>query len=826
MSTDEIEDTWAADVSTSGRRRAGLPSEIGRFVVRGLLGAGAMGRVFEAEDPVLGRDVAVKVMQRPGRSKSLRREAQAMAALNHPHVVVVHDVGTHEEQVFIAMELIRGGTLREFQRGRTADEILEVYRQAGEGLAAAHRAGVVHRDFKPDNVLVELGGRAVVTDFGLALPTAGGADRKRGVTPGTPAYMAPELFEGEPATTRSDQFAFCAALYEALYGTRPFTGDTVATIALSVTTVAAAEPAAKDVPPWIWPVLRRGLSRDPSRRWPEMADVVAALHRPRPRWPLAVLGSAAVGAVAFVVFSPPPLPPGCADSSGRLDPIWNDATRGRLSAAFEGTGLPFASDTWARVEVAVDAYAAAWTDAYSQSCAARAKGAMSDMDFDARMACLRVQRESLDAALGAFAEPDARVLVAASAMVPALDDAGQCQPGSSGAYDEAAERALAEINRLRLLGNYAEARAQGEALLAGMTDVAAPDLRARAELSLARTLRAAGDPRAESEALAQAYQSALEAGRDDLASRAAAVSAVVSARSHESDAAKRWIEHAAALAARLADEDGTVARSLVMARAVVANETGDFAEAERGYKELVELEAELEPSVRSGTEALTALYIAMHRNEEARAVAERHLQELEPMGPMHPLLAATLDHLATLDMRAGDYAAARAKHERVLELLTRTWGPTAADLIVPLNNLGAVVAQTGDGDGARALFEQALAIDRGARSPDLARRAFTLHNLGAIVGGRSPGDAIPYFSEALAILETLYGDEDPRLLPVLGALAETYVSAQAPALGMPHLQRAETLQKRHFPPGHMRAARLAATRQRALEALAEPVTAP
>ncbi len=285
---------------------------ISRYRVTGPIGAGGAGVVYAAWDPELGRPVALKLLhaesraQPEGKSRVLR-EAQAMARLTHPNVVAVHDVGTSGEQVFIAMELVEGGTLRAWQTAspRSWREILRVYLAAGRGLAAAHAAGLVHRDFKPENVLVAPDGRVLVTDFGLArqahgetepaapanLTLTSGSTPDATLTPigslvGTPAYMAPEQLDGQPATASSDLFAFCVALYEALFAARPFSGKTVFALRGAIGAGAVEWPQTPRIPRWLRRELARGLRADPDQRHPGMTDLLSALDkgmRPAPR---------------------------------------------------------------------------------------------------------------------------------------------------------------------------------------------------------------------------------------------------------------------------------------------------------------------------------------------------------------------------------------------------------------------------------------------------------------------------------------------------------------------------------------------------------------
>jgi serine/threonine protein kinase len=244
------------------------PVSVGRFRLERRIGAGALGVVYAADDPQLQRTVAIKRLHTGDDRARLLREARAMARLAHPNVVTVHEVGEDDDGVYIVMELVRGATLREWLRARRSwSRVLDVFVDAGRGLAAAHEAGLVHRDFKPDNVLVGDDGRTRVTDFGIARAS----DDRTLSSEGTPAYMPPEQRRGEPTTPAADQFSFCVALYEALYGCRPFEGDATDPIA----------PPASEVPSLLWPALRRGLAHDPDDRWPNMSSLLAEL-RPAP----------------------------------------------------------------------------------------------------------------------------------------------------------------------------------------------------------------------------------------------------------------------------------------------------------------------------------------------------------------------------------------------------------------------------------------------------------------------------------------------------------------------------------------------------------------
>ena len=286
------------------------PRQLGRYVILNTLGRGGMGTVVRAFDRSLARPVALKVLHEKydGRqTMRLRREAQALAKLSHPNVVHVYEVGEVEGQTFIAMELVEGCTVKKWMWDEvrpTWKACVEVFLQLGAGLAAAHRRGLVHRDFKPGNAIIDWEGRARVVDFGLVRQDCRGREPTSnpcsvenlpleaslscsGAVLGTPAYMPPEQILGQEADARSDQFSFCVALYEALYGERPFAGRTMMEL-LDEMRNGRVRPAPKGskVPKSLRRVLLRGLAMDSWKRWPTMNDLQEELQRlavPPPR---------------------------------------------------------------------------------------------------------------------------------------------------------------------------------------------------------------------------------------------------------------------------------------------------------------------------------------------------------------------------------------------------------------------------------------------------------------------------------------------------------------------------------------------------------------
>ncbi len=327
---------------------------LGRYVIEAPLGEGGMGVVYAARDPGLGRTVALKLL-RPGAGGAdegrarLVREAQAMASLSHPNVLPLFELGTEDARVFLVMERVEGPTLAGWlkERERPWREVLALFLQAGEGLAAAHRAGLVHRDFKPANVLVGADGRPRVTDFGLVrygAGTDGGAGEagsedteaaltRAGTVPGTPAYMSPEQAAGREVDARGDQFSFCVALHEALYGVRPFASQARGEERWRRVPV----PRQPRLPGSLRAALDRGLALEPGARFPSMEALLAELARPPgSRWrPVAVVGIA----LGLVV-------------AGADVTVWRTKEQPRV-ATLASEALPLTLEMGARYEIPV-----------------------------------------------------------------------------------------------------------------------------------------------------------------------------------------------------------------------------------------------------------------------------------------------------------------------------------------------------------------------------------------------------------------------------------------------------------------------------------------
>ncbi len=494
-----------------------------RYVVLKRIGSGGMGTVYLAFDGELDRRVAIKVLRARATSRvtagemrqRLLREAQAMAKVSHPNVVAVFDVGTFGEEVFVAMEFVDGVTLREWRgqgaKGpRSTREIVEAYIKAGRGLEAAHTEGILHRDFKPTNVLVDERGRVKVLDFGLARfeatsdvaasdDTVDDRDDRKGLLAssithfgaimGTPAYMAPEQLVGEQATVRSDQFAFCVALYEALHGNAPFeSGDTLDTRAENIH-AARFRPVRKDarVPRGVRRVIVRGMSGAPEKRFASMGELLGELKRamraPRRRMLAGAIAAAALTVCAIVVARPAPVKL-CRGASDVLAPAWNDARAEDVRRAFDASHNPRASEAFLHVRPVLDRYAGSWVGMYTDACeATRIRGEQSEEGLDLRMACLRQRQREMKATVDLLAHADEKTVdksvEAAAALTPvdACADIASLRAPFAPPKSEEQRRAVDELRR-KLAELQAAERAGREEAYAMATDLVSESTKA------------------------------------------------------------------------------------------------------------------------------------------------------------------------------------------------------------------------------------------------------------------------------------------------------------------------------------------------------------
>jgi serine/threonine protein kinase/tetratricopeptide (TPR) repeat protein len=508
-----------------GRELPDSPVRIGRYAVLRKLGQGGMGVVYVAFDEDLDRRVALKLLRGElskddrGRARMLR-EAQALARLSHPNVVQVHEVGQWTDHDYVAMEYVDGHTLDRWltTQPRTWREVLDVMIQAGRGLEAAHAANLVHRDFKPANLLVGRDGRARVLDFGLAraadegetLPGAPVSDvvataehsldssrtceessssasatvastafdqllTVTGAVLGTPAYMAPEQHLGQAANALSDQFSFCVVLYEALYGERPFRGASRTEYAIHVNEgKIEPPPVGGGVPAWLRRIVVRGLAPKPDDRWPSMTVLLSELGRDRTRtWRGAAVAAGLLLALGIPLSFGSDEPKLCEADPSAIADSWGDEQRDNVQAAFGQTGMPEAQSVLEHTVRSLDAYAEQLVVARAEACEARwVAHSQTDAQLELRVACLEQRERELASVVEVLADADREVVLHAPELVAGLGDVGLCtrvdllEAGTPVPKDAEVVARIAEVRRMiaeahaaRRVGRLADAKA-------------------------------------------------------------------------------------------------------------------------------------------------------------------------------------------------------------------------------------------------------------------------------------------------------------------------------------------------------------------------------
>ena len=827
----------------------------GRYLLLQRLGSGGMGVVHAAYDPTLDRKVALKLLRRGegGNVDSvargrLLREARALARLSHPNVVHVYEVGTVEDQqVYIAMEYIEGQTLRAWQKAarRPFRDVLARYRAAGRGLQAAHEAGLVHRDFKPENVILGKDGRVVVLDFGLAVapePGVPGSEavpappanatsataelpttrlvRERSSTEisfgacpldrytidpaGTRPYMAPEQHVGRPIDARTDQYSFCLALYEGLYGQRPFV-DAEPPVEVDASTVVSAErpgeigsarqpwlvtqklrrlvqppPPETDVPSWLRQVVLRGLSADPAARWPAMADLLLELSRDpaarRRRWAAAV-GAMAIVAVLGMAYGRVRHERSllCQGAAQKLRGVWDSDRRVQARRAFESTAAAGADAAFARVAHSLDGYAERWIDMHTSACeSTRVRGEQSDELLDLRMQCLAERLDALRATADLLAAADATVVARASSAVtglPPIDDCANLAllrapvrpPADPTTRDRLVglRRRLAEARAQANVGKLAQALAGATAVVSEASALAYRPFEAVVLIALSTIRQRAGD-----------WQGALDAARD-------------------------------AMRAADAGHDGArAAEAQSYITFLLGTRLGRPAEAEAAARDTearLESLTELDPRSRLNILKFCATgFMSAGKPEEARArylAALRLLDQLRPRAGARPAGSAAsvieddddaasrgglLSHLAWIDAQVGRFTNAVVQFQQAAAVYTQVFGESNPDVALFTLDVGVMRYLLGQEQEAAAALERARSlIDR--FSPDNPIKVTALDYLGFVLLRRGePARARQLFQQALEIIERTKLTDHPALpITLLGLARDQLQEASA-----------------------------------------------
>lgn len=761
--------------------------QVGRFVILDTLGMGGMGAVYSAYDPNLDRKVALKTLHFNTSADStahgrMLREAQAMARLSHPNVVNVFEVGENRGAIFIAMELVAGVTLRTWERAkeRTWKEVVRVFLQAGQGLAAAHAAHLVHRDFKPANVLLGDDGRVRVTDFGVAradgtlepvgpMPQAQGEDSgsaasengpgtggtgrtqhsgslndplTRGdMVVGTVGYMSPEQAAAKIPDTRSDQFAFCICLWEALYGKRPFAGNSVAeTTKALLDGVLPPRPRTTKVPAWLHAVMVRGLERDPEKRYPTMEALLKELDRAPDDWPRWLLPVAAVVVLAVGIAAIPFVQRAqqqnkCAEVTHELDGVWDDTVRGKVSDAFSKIGKPFTTAALASARRALDAHTREWSDAARVSCEqALVRRELSESDYRLESACLAQRRRELSALVNVLTAADEGIVERAGTLTWSLTPVRGCTQIArlksdprlfeSGGDEKviALQLSLARARSLIDAGKLADAAPLVDQSIAAAKELNRRALEAEALSLQASMLQAAGKFAESSDFWIRAALAAQASGFDELLALAAVrLTTVLGFHMNRPADGRLWDDIARATIERMGGDD-VLSLERMMAVARLGNAEGKPLEVAQQHEQALVLAKTLlgadhpllwkiEFDTGSSLVAAKDSRAAVPHLERSLALREREVSS------DHPEVAMIRSTLANAYFFSGKTAESQEAFSRALATREKLFGVDSPRLIVTLNNYGDTLAKVGRLDEGQQLVLRAQVIAKKAYPP-------------------------------------------------------------------------------------------------------------
>ena len=787
-----------------------------RYRLEAKVGSGAMAVVWAATDLRLERRVALKLVHSgadaEAMARRLVRESKAMARLRHPNVITVHDAGSLADGVYIAMELVDGVNLRRWLRAgaRRRSEVVDVLRDAGRGLAAAHDAGLVHRDFKPDNVLVDHGGVGLVGDFGLVHVDGdepieeGGATEElpivelerltsTGVVVGTPAYMAPEQFEGVNVGVAADIFAFCVTVWEALAGRRPFGGRTLDALRSNVSLGRIEDPRA--VPRGLRSVLRAGLSVDPTRRPSDVRTIVAALDRHksrRARWAGLTAGVAAlsVGVGVLVADAAPACPP--------VPTRWSTLRPEASRALTEGLSA-------GRAEAIVsygDAYADEIATAWGEAC----RTDTQDERRDAMMSCVRGRGRSLDS-VAALAATDPEHAERAARRLPRVQ---RCL--STGV---AVDRPLPGDPELRKA--VAELWAEHDALLLRIES--GPSLAAieetddflrRAEavgyaplVATAKWLRGVAMMRRShpgaKDALIDAAWAASGAGFDFVAARAwTQLVSMCHDPLRDFERGHEYAGNAQALLDRIRDDTDVrfLQAHLLKEHGLVYQAEGRLEEARESLEAAVEMAEGCDVDLRDDSREGLAMLAASQGNlEEARELYRLVLEARRERYPAdHPHVAFAHLNLGANHFESGEYEAALEQMIAARDGFAAAYGDDHVEVFNARFNVGQCLDALGRRDEADVELAAAqVELERAGNLP--LRLAWVLEARAGIVAERDEAEGLRLIDAATEIYKTELGRDDPELARHYVTKAEVLLQAGRDAAALEAAQQAVTLVK-------------------------------
>ncbi|MEX1366916.1 MAG: serine/threonine-protein kinase [Nannocystaceae bacterium] len=810
---------------------------VSRYVILYEVGAGGMGVVYAAFDPQLNRKIALKILvpkasqRRRGLDQAaarLMREAQAIARLSHPNVVNIYDVGRHRDAVFLAMEFIEGQTLTRWleELSPSLEQIRDAFAQAGRGLAAAHDAGLIHRDFKPDNVLVSSDGRVRVLDFGLARAdpsvvvdpgrpsqTSGasfdqdededededeelpwslgdGVPRARDfgdsdvlsspltlddAVVGTPRYMAPEQHAGVGVDPRSDQFSFCVALYQALYRQDPFPAERLHDLVLlKQEGRVAALPPAPGVPPWLEDLVMKGLAPRPIDRWSSMHEVVEALEHDRgaSRRRTLALGGGAVLLAVVTAAAGHRLGAGeaqlCQDGASHVERLWAGPQRDAVREALLSTELPYAAHTWDEVQRRIDTDLEDWVEAYRRTCeATRVRGEQSDELLDLRMACLHEHLAEVEAVLDVFDQSDAAVVQRAVSIVSRLPGLEPCDD---------AQRLRA---RLPLPADTAT-RERVEALRQRLRDASAlrSVTRGTEALAVAEVVLAEADT----------------LGYEPLHAEALLAVGVVLEQVGKYEEAQERLRESVWAATRIG-HDTVAARAAIQLVSVVGDRLARYDEGLTWFEHANALLDRVGDQGATRASLFNNVGNVWHRkedNERALGYYERTIALNEAqLGAESPVVAMERINLGNAQLELGRHEQALASYLDARAVLERTLGKGHPQIAIAVASIAIVYDQTGRYADALELHRQARAEFEAWLGPGHLYVATTALNIASALRGLERYDeAEVELREAQKMLVDSVGPDHPEVARALASLADVRAEQGFPEEAMRLQERA------------------------------------
>ncbi len=801
-----------------------------RYMLEQRLGEGGMGVVYKAYDEELGRHIALKILRLSPKARltidnarrRMHREAQALAQLSHPNVIAVYDVGMIDDKVFLAMELVEGQTLRRWlsSKARPLRDVIHAFAEAARGLAAAHKEGLIHRDFKPTNVIIGDDDRVRILDFGLAriaerddstsnldesvsgelrlrrytqssgnntplraasttkVPlsrhrtlTSGLSERlidthltEAGAIMGTPAYMSPEQHQGTTVDARGDQFAFCVALYEALYGQKPFAGRNVEALKKNLFAgKIQAPPKSRRVPKWLHRIVVRGLQINPENRYESMDLLLQDLERDRGRnrrMALAVILPILTGLIAALLMSLNEPEDLCRGSEDHLRSVWTPEIKRSMRMAFLATTRAHADETSLRVSENLDRYGRQWVNAHIEACEATHKrGEQSIAVMDLRMGCLSGKLRRMKALIDALSSNrDGAVVDSAIKAVLAL-------PGIDSCADAEA------LTKAYPLPDGQEERRQIEE-----AELLVDEVNARIDMGQGSQILD----------LAMEAQERAESTRfPPLLARALFALASVLEYNDRYKEAELTFQRAGNMAAQ-ANDDTRLAQSWIELFDNIGYRQGRHDDA---FKILHFAETAI---TRAGNPKLLTVRLLRHmgysyssrgRYREAQEHHEKALAILERLQAEDPSATTSLQlwlsiryGLASTLQPQAKYEQAQSHYEDIRQTIERHFGPNHVYMSSVLGPLADLLSHRGAYAQANHYYSRAIDIQRKNRGDSTATTAAILVNYADnLYKQRKIGQATEHLERAYTIRMSIFGPDHPDTADVLSKLADCLV---------------------------------------------------